>query len=301
MYDTIIIGAGPAGLTAGIYLARGGYKVLILEKEGIGGQIASSPLVENYPGYISVSGAELTGNMFDQVLNLGVDLEIETVIQIKDGKLKKVITEDNEYEARTVIIATGSKYKTLGIPSEEQFLNNGIHFCVSCDGAFYKDKKVAVIGGGNSAITNALYLADISTKVYIVQMLDDLTCEENLKEKILSKKNVEIFYNAEVIQFLGDKDLTGIKIKTKDEEKTIEVDGVFESVGMDAQTEIIKGLVDTDKYNYIISENSETKLPGLFVAGDCRVKEIRQLTTATADGTAAAINAINFLQKSIDK
>jgi len=301
VYDTIIIGAGPAGLTAGIYLARGGYKVLILEKEGIGGQIASSPLVENYPGYISVSGAELTGNMFDQVLNLGVDLEIETVIQIKDGKLKKVITEDNEYEARTVIIATGSKYKTLGIPSEEQFLNNGIHFCVSCDGAFYKRKKVAVIGGGNSAITNALYLADISTKVYIVQMLDDLTCEENLKEKILSKKNVEIFYNGEVIQFLGDKDLTGIKIKTKDEEKTIEVDGVFESVGMDAQTEIIKGLVDTDKYNYIISENSETKLPGLFVAGDCRVKEIRQLTTATADGTAAAINAINFLQKSIDK
>ena len=297
MYDSIIIGAGPAGMTAGIYLARGGYKVLIIEKETIGGQIASSPLVENYPGYTEISGAELTSNMFDQVTNLGVDVEVETVLEIKDGKTKKVITEDNTYEAKTVIVATGSKYRTLGIPTEEKYLRKNIHFCVSCDGAFYKDKIVAVIGGGNSAVTNAVYLADISEKVYIIQMMDKLTCEKYLEEQLLSKKNVEIILGSTVTEFVGEDALDGVKIDTNGKERLIEVDGVFEAIGHEAQTDIIKGLLDTNEANYIKDEEAKTNIEGIFVAGDCRVKNIRQVTTATADGTTAAIAAIQFLQK----
>jgi thioredoxin reductase (NADPH) len=296
MYDTIIIGAGPAGMTAGIYLARGGYKVLILEKETIGGQIASSPLVENYPGYAAISGAELSGNMFDQVINLGVVVEIETVTKIKDGKKKTVIADGHTYEAKTIIVATGAKYRTLGIESEEKFLGNSIHFCVSCDGAFYKDKKVAVIGGGNSAITNALYLADIAKEVYVIQNMEKLSCEQQLEENIHSKKNVQIHLNSRLMDFLGDESLEGIRIKKADKEIDIKVDGVFEAIGHEAQTEVSKSLLEMDVNNYIIGDEGKTNLSGIFVAGDCRSKEIRQLTTAVADGTTAAIAAINYLK-----
>ncbi|HOO68203.1 MAG TPA: FAD-dependent oxidoreductase [Bacilli bacterium] len=293
MYDIIIIGCGPAGMTAAIYALRAGKKVLILEKETIGGQISSSPLVENYPGYISISGSELSNNLYDQVINLGGNIELEEVINIKDSDIKEVITEDNTYKTKAVIIATGSKYRLLGLPNEIDLIGNGIHFCVACDGAFYKDKVVAVIGGGNSAIINALTLSDIFKKVYIVQNLSDLTCEKALQDKIKSKKNVEIFYDSVVKEIIGENELESIII---DSNKKLEINAMFISIGQVPQSEFVKGLVQLNDCKYIVSnEECTTDKEGIFVAGDCRNKTVRQLTTAISDGTVAALKAISYI------
>ena len=296
IYDAIIIGGGPAGMTAGIYLVRAGLKVLILEKETIGGQIATTPFLENYPGLANISGAELADNMYEQVTNLGAEFEIEEVREIIDGKIKKIITEDGEYETKSIIIATGSKYRSLGIETEEKFMGEAIHFCVACDGAFYKDKIVAVIGGGNSAVTNAIELAKTSSKVYLIQDLAELTCEETLINKVNSLSNVEIILNSSIESFNGDESLESITVNSDGKTQDIKVDGVFESVGMDAQTELVKDLVELNSHNYIIGSKGITNKSGIFVAGDCRDKEIRQLTTAVADGTTAALATINFLK-----
>lgn len=296
IYDTIIIGCGPSGMTAAIYLLRAGKKVLILEKESIGGQIASSPSVENYPGYISISGAELSNNLYDQVINLGGEIELEKVINIKDGKTKIVITEDNTYKTKTIIIATGSKYRLLGLPNEIELIGNGIHFCVACDGAFYKNKVVAVIGGGNSAIINALTLSDICKKVYVIQNLDDLTGEKLLGDKLKNKSNVEIYYNAIVKEVIGDDSLKEIKITSKNEKINIKLDGMFISIGQIPQSDFIKDLIKINKLNYIESDNDcKTNIEGIYVSGDVRDKKIRQLTTAVNDGTIAALVAINYI------
>ena len=200
MYDAIIIGAGPSGLTAAIYLLRANKKVLVLEKETIGGQISSSPLVENYPGYISISGSELANNMYDQVINLGGEIELEEVIELKEDQ---VITEDNTYKAKTIIVATGCKPRVLGLENEENLIGNGIHFCVSCDGAFYKDKKVAVIGGGNSAVINAIALSDYCKEVTLIQNLEFLTAEKNLVDQLNKKNNIKVILNKVVESYIG--------------------------------------------------------------------------------------------------
>jgi len=292
MYDTIIIGAGPAGLTAAIYLLRANKKVLLLEKETVGGQIASSPLVENYPGIENISGSDLANNLFTQVLNLGVDFEIEEVKEIT--KDKKVITDSNTYETKSIIIATGSYPRRLGLPNEENLIGKGIHFCVSCDGAFYKGKTVAVIGGGNSAIGNAIALSDIAKKVYVIQNLDELTCEDTLKQKIKEKDNVEVLTSLTVKEYLCKDKLTGIKLSDDSE---IKLDGIFISIGLEPSNEIFKDLIETDKYGYAVSDDGTTNKDGIFIAGDIRQKEVRQLTTATSDGTIAAIKAIKYLNK----
>ena len=293
MYDAIIIGCGPAGMTSAIYLARQNKKVLILEKETIGGQISSSPLVENYPGFIAISGSELSNNMFDQVMNLGVDFELEEVIKIEDGKTKKVITTDNTYETKTVIIATGCKYRLLGLDNEVNLIGNGIHFCVSCDGAFYKDKTVAVIGGGNSAVINALTLSEICKKVYVIQNLEDLTSEKNLADKLRSKDNVEIIVSSVVSKINGEDSLKSIELNNN---KTIKLDGMFISIGMVPQNSFVKDLIKLDKYNYVDSIDCKTNIPGIFVAGDLRTKPFRQVTTAVNDGTIAANLVIDYLK-----
>lgn len=297
MYDIIIIGCGPAGMTAGIYAARANRKVLIIEKETIGGQISSSPLVENYPGYKEISGSELANNMFEQVTALGVNVELDEVKKIEYGKIKKVITLDNEYEAKAVIIATGSRYKLLGLKNEENLIGNGIHFCVSCDGAFFKDKTVAVIGGGNSAVINAITLSDICKKVYVIQIIDKLTAESTLVEKLKEKENVEIILNAKVTELIGEDNLQAIKVKALDDVKEIRLDGMFISIGLTPQSDFVKELLPINKYGYIESNNCVTEKDGIFVAGDCRDKQIRQLTVATSDGTTAALNAIEYLNK----
>ena len=250
MYDVIIIGGGPAGLTAGIYCLRANLKTLILEKETFGGQIASSPLVENYPGFKSITGVELANNLFEQVENLGADIELEEALEIKDGKIKKVITDSNEYETKSIIIATGSKYRLLGLENEESYLGKGISFCTSCDGAFYRNKAVAVIGGGNTAVTNAIYLSNICEKVYLIYRGNKLKCEQKLLEKMKDKENIEVLYNTNVIELDGNSDLDEIKIKDLNEEKTLKIDGMFISIGMDAQTDIAKNILKFNENNY---------------------------------------------------
>lgn len=295
MYDAIVIGAGPAGLTAGIYLARGGAKTLIIEKESIGGQIASSPLVENYPGFKSVSGSELVDTFYEQVVDLGVDIEIGEVKSIENGEIKKVFVDDAVYETKTVIIATGVKHRKLNLEKEEEFIGSGIHFCATCDGPFYKNKVVAVVGGANSAVINAIYLSSLCDKVYLIYRGKDLRCENKLKEKVSNLKNVEILLNSNVTQYLGVDKLERIVVKDLQCKKEIQVDGLFLSIGMDPETSIKLNLNKTDN-DYYDSVDTLTNLPGIFVAGDCRNKNVRQVTTAVSDGTVAAINALNYLQ-----
>ena len=295
MYDSIIIGAGPAGMTAAIYLARANKKVLIIEKETIGGQISSSPLVENYPGYEGISGSVLANNMYNQVDKLGVDIELDEVTDIIPGELHTVKTLDNEFKTRTVIIATGVKYRLLGLENEIELIGNGIHFCVSCDGAFYKGKHVAVIGGGNTGIINALALADMCEKVYLIQDKDKLTGEKILQDKLKQKVNVEIITNSVVSKIIGDDKLEKIIIKNVKKENEIVVDGMFISIGLMPQSDFLKGIIDLDKFNYAVSFDTKTKIDGIFVAGDIRTKPFRQITTAVNDGTTSALYALEYL------
>lgn len=295
MYDVIIVGCGPAGMTSAIYAARSNKKVLILEKETIGGQMASSPLIENYPGFTSISGSELANNMFEQVDSLNVEFELEEVKEIIDGDIKKVVTDDNTYETKSVIIATGSKYRLLGLENEENLIGNGIHFCTACDGIFFKDKVVAIIGGGNSAIINALTMSDICQKVYVIQNLPTLTCEGALENNLKEKNNVEVITNSTVKKIIGDDKLESIIITTNGKDTEITLDGMFISIGLTPQSEFVKNILKTNKFGYIESNNCKTEIPGIFVAGDCRDKAFRQVTISTSDGTVAATEAINYL------
>ena len=293
MYDVIIIGGGPAGITAGIYCQRANLKTIIFEKETIGGQIASSPLVENFPGCKSISGAQLATNFYEQAEELGIPIEIEEVLEIIPGKTNIVKTDFGEYESKVVILATGSKYRLLGLPKEVDYIGKGIAFCTSCDGAFYKGKTIAVLGGGNTAVTNALYMANLCKKVYLIDICDHLICEKTLEEKLRKLPNVEIIQQTGVKELIGDDELTGIKLTN---DKVLDIEGMFISIGMVAQTDLVKDLVKLNPQNYVDSEDCLTNIPGIFVAGDCRSKNIRQLTTAVADGTTAAVNAIKYIE-----
>lgn len=295
MYDVIIVGAGPAGLTAGIYCARANLNTIIFEKENIGGQISSSPLVKNFPGFKSISGAELANNFYEQATELGVPIEIEEVLDIIPGEINKVITDCGEYESKAVIVATGAKYRLLGLPNEENLIGKGISFCTSCDGAFFKDKTVAIIGGANTAVTNAIYMSNVAKKVYLIYRGPKLKCEPILLDS-LKDKDIEIIYNANVKEIIGEDELKKIIIDVNGEKKEIELDGMFISIGMDAQTDFVKELLPLSEQNYILSDDCSTLKSGIFVAGDCRHKNIRQLTTAVSDGAVAASYAIKYLE-----
>jgi thioredoxin reductase (NADPH) len=299
MYDTIIIGSGMAGMTAALYLLRANKKVLVSEQEYIGGQIASSPRVENYPGYKSISGTELTSNLYDQIEELGCSYEFDEVLSIKtEGDYKVVVTDYNTYQGRTVIIATGAKYRRLNLDREEEFIGNGISFCVACDGTFYNDRDVCVIGGGNCALTIALDLVNNTKSVTIIQDLEKLTGEPINVEKILKNPKVNVHYDSKVLGYIIENDeFKGIKILEHGIEKNIPCDGIFVSIGTIANTKPFENLA-MDDYKYIIGNDcNETSEEGIYVAGDCKSKRIRQLTTATSDGTIAAISALNYLKK----
>lgn len=298
MYDVIIVGGGPAGLTAGIYLARAGYKCAIFEKETIGGQIASSPLVENYPGFKKISGSELADNLYEQVDELGVEILIETVTKVYENK---VVTEEGEYTAKAIILATGAKYRTLGLPNEVDLIGSGVHFCVSCDGAFYKNKDVAVIGGSNSACGNAIYLANMCSKVYLIYRGNKLKCDKLLYDKIMNTPNIEVIYDTNLVKYNGEDSLESIDIDTKGNVKTLDVSAVFLAIGLDAATSFASDILDLDESNYFIGNNTKTKYENIFVAGDCVSKNVRQLTTAVNDGTVAAYSVMSYLRSLDDK
>jgi len=300
MYDIIIVGAGPAGLTAAIYARRANKSVLLLDKGAFGGQITFSPKVENFPGFDSISGSELADRLVEQALGQGADVEIEAVVEVKSLADKKVVvTEDgNEYEAKSVILACGARHRHLGLENEEKFIGEGISFCAVCDGAFFKDKTVALIGGGNSALQEAILLSETSKKVYVVQNLDFLTGEPQLQEILRKRENVEIILGTVVDSIKDGDSFSGITVKrVADGVKTeLALDGMFVDIGLVPENEPFANVADLDGWGYIASgEDCTTKTEGVFVAGDCRAKAVRQVTTAAADGTIAAIAACRYI------
>ena len=302
MYDIIVVGGGPAGLTAAIYALRAGRSVLVIEKSGFGGQIALSPKVENIPGTIQISGSEFADHLTDQVMNLGADVELETVTGVEvDGDIKRVKTEEGSvYEAKAVILALGVKHRTLGLPGEEDLIGKGISFCAVCDGAFYAGQNVAMIGGGNSAMQEALLLSDVCKKVTIVQNLPYFTGEQKLAQALEAKENVEVLFSTVVSSYLQEEgNLTGLRLRSEETgaEQTLAVDGAFLAVGLMPENEAFAHLSGLNQYGYFdVDEHCATATPGVYVAGDCRSKTVRQVTTACGDGAIAATNACRYLQ-----
>ena len=293
MKDLIIIGAGCAGLTAALYAARAGKSVLIFEKESIGGQIASSPLIENYPGVPRMSGIEFADHLFSQVTELGVELEIDEVIKIEPQEsVHHVFTSNQKYEAKAVIIATGAKHRTLGLDKEELLTGHGVSYCALCDGAFFKNKRVAVIGGGNTAITEALYLSTYCESVTVIHRRDSFRAEASLMNQAELKSNIFWIKDTIVQELVGEKSLSGLKLlNTKtNSSSSLSVDGLFVAIGHLPQTEAFSNLAPLDQEGFFdIGEDCRTPVPSIYVAGDCRKKNMRQLTTAVADGANASM------------
>lgn len=294
IYDIIIIGAGCAGLTAAVYASRAGKSVLILESDTVGGQISSSPKVENFPSIKEISGAEFSDNLFEQAASFGAQFALEKVTGITDGEIKTIIAGSKKYECRRLIIATGLKHRKLGIQNESDFEGRGISYCAVCDGMFFKDGTVAVAGGGDVALVNALFLANICKKVYVIHRRDEFRAESVKIDEIKSKPNIELLLSSNIVALEGNDFLESITIEyvNSKEQKNIAVDGLFVCIGHVPDNEIFKGLVDLDDDGYIIAgEDCKTNVEGIFAAGDCRVKSLRQLTTASADGSVAAVAA----------
>ncbi len=298
VYDIIVVGAGPAGLTAALYACRANRRVLVLEKGAFGGQITYSPRVENIPGFVSVTGNEFADKLVEQVLEQGADIEPCEVLEIHNGDPKIVVTDSGDYEARAIVIATGAKHRLPGLDREREFIGNGISFCAVCDGAFYEGKTVAVLGGGNSALQEAILLADLAKKVYVVQNLDTLTGEERLRERLYAKGNVEVLLGSLITKLHGDAELSGITVQKTESGDKIElaVDGLFVAIGLVPQNDPFAELIDLNSYGYAdANETCRTKTDGIFVAGDCRQKRTRQVATAVADGAVAALVACDYL------
>lgn len=296
MYDIIIIGAGPAGLTAAIYALRANKKVLIFEAKAYGGQIANANLIENYPGIAKISGYDFATNLYNQVKDLGAEFKIETVVRIDENK--KVYTNNGEYNAKAIIIATGAENRKLNIPKENEYVGKGVSYCATCDGNFYKNKNVAVVGGGNTALEDALYLSDIVKKVYVIHRRDTFRGEDKYLKELKKKENVEFILNSNVVSINGENNVESIEVKNNEEKITnIKVSGLFIAVGQSPKNEIFINVVDLDKLGYIVSlDDVHTKVKGIYVAGDTRVKSLRQLTTAVSDGSIAATTAIKEME-----
>ncbi len=298
MVDIIVVGGGPAGLTAAVYARRAGKSVLVIEKETFGGQITFSPKVENIPGFASVSGNEFAEKLTEQAISQGADFECCEVLGIEDGPVKKVITDDGTFEAKAVIIATGARHRLLGIPDEEKYIGDGISFCAVCDGAFYKDQAVAVIGGGNSAMQEALLLAEQCKKVYVFQNLSGFTGERALADQLVEKENVEIRFETVVDSIIDEGGFRGIRIKDAggSETEEVRVDGMFVAIGLVPQNEPFSSVLGLNKFGYAeADENCASETAGIFVAGDCRSKRIRQVATAASDGAISALAACDYI------
>ena len=299
MYDIAIVGAGPAGLTAALYALRADKKVLVLEKENFGGQITFSPKVENYPSLMQVSGSELSQMLLDQVMAHGADIELAEVKEIKDeGNIKKVITEYGDFEAKAVIIASGSKHRRLGLPKEDVLTGEGVSYCAVCDGAFYAGREVAVIGGGNTALQDAVLLSDICSKVTVIQNLGFCTGEQTLVDKLKAKNNVSFIFNTIVDELEGGDELEALMLENTEtgKQERFPVNGIFVAIGQVPENKPFENVCDLSEQGYInAGETTFTKTPGVFAAGDCRTKNIRQVVTATGDGASAALAACRYV------
>ncbi|MBE7030768.1 MAG: FAD-dependent oxidoreductase [Ruminococcaceae bacterium] len=296
-YDIIVIGGGPAGLTAAIYAGRANKSVLILEKGTFGGQITSSPKVENIPGFLSITGNEFAEKLIEQAVALDAEIECCEVEKILPGDPHTVVTDEGEFSGKTIIIATGTKHRLLGLEREEELIGNGISFCAVCDGAFYEGKTVAVIGGGNSALQEALLLSETCKKVYVIQNLSFLTGEDKLQKLLAEKSNIEVIYGTIVEKLHGESELTGITLSNDNERYDLALDGMFVAIGLLPQNNAFSDVVTLDEHGYIdADENCRTNTERIYVAGDCRKKRIRQVATAAADGAVAALAACSDMQ-----
>lgn len=301
-YDIIIVGAGPAGLTSALYARRAGKTVLLIEKESFGGQIVLSPLVENYPMSEPASGMGLVDKLVSLVMSLGAEVEVDTVVAVKkndDGTIA-VKTEYSDFTARALIIATGLKHKRLGVENEERFIGNGISFCALCDGNFYKNRAVAVIGGGNTAVQDAIYLSKICSRVYLIHRRDRFRAEQHVVDGLAACESVEQVMNSRVIAINGDKHIESITVMNTESngERVLEVSGIFAAVGQEPSNQAFGDLVELDSAGFVVAgESCTTREPNVFVAGDCRTKTVRQLVTAGADGGVAAIAACEYLDR----
>ena len=297
MYDIIIIGAGPAGLTAAIYARRANKKVLVLEAKSYGGQIINANNVENYPGFVSISGFDLATNMYNQAKELGAEIKFETAIHI--DKDKKVTTNKDTYAAKAIILATGAENRKLNIPDEEDYVGKGISYCATCDGNFFKNKIVAVVGGGNTALEDAIYLSNIAKKVYLIHRRDIFRGEARYLSEIKKKDNIELILNSNVTRLIGKNILEKIIVTDKDNNTNeIEINGLFIAIGQSPKNEIFANIIKINDYGYIESDDGvHTNIEGIYVAGDNRVKVLRQLTTAVSDGSIAATTAIKEMRR----
>ena len=301
IYDIVVVGGGPAGLTASLYGLRNGKTTLTIEKSVFGGQIANSPKVENIPGFNSISGDEFGDLMLNQVTAQGGEVLFDNVVKVESNN-DEVITYTEMSEpihSKTVILATGTKHRTLGLANEENFIGKQIHFCAVCDGNFYKNKKVVMIGGGNSAFVEANLLADIVSNLVVLQDMPFFTAEAKLQEQLLSKNNVETHVGTKILEYvIQDNKLVGVKYSENGEEKIVDCDGVFLAVGLVPDNKPFVNVADIDDRGYFIAdETAITKTSNVFVAGDCRTKTLRQVATACSDGANAAIKACEYLRK----
>lgn len=301
MYDIIIIGAGTAGLTAAIYGVRAGKSVLVLEAKTYGGQIINTPKIENYPGIKEISGFEYAKNLYEQAKGLGAEIKFEQVVAIEEQENgKRVKTAKDSYDCRSVILATGAKNRPLSLPREQELIGAGVSYCATCDGMFYRGREVAVVGGGNTALEDAAFLANYCSKVYVIHRRSEFRGEEKLVESLKQKENVKFVLNSRVTALNGAdalESLTVQNVKTE-EEQVLPVSGVFVAIGQMPQNEKFAGMVELDAHGYVkAGENCHTNVEGIFTAGDCRTKEVRQLATAAADGAVAALAACAYLNQ----
>lgn len=295
MYDMVIVGAGTAGLTAAIYGVRAGKQVLLLEANTYGGQIINTPEIENYPGIKHTSGFEFATGLYEQALELGAQIKYEKVKTIEDlGRLKKVVTTQQEYLCNAVILATGAKNRPLGLVHESEWIGAGVSYCATCDGAFYKGKEVAVVGGGNTALEDTLFLSNYCSKVYLVHRRDSFRGEKQLLATLKEKENVSFIFNTNITSLVGTDHLEAVELEEKETKKKtiLPITGLFVAIGQMPDNIAFANVVELNESGYIeAGEACKTKTTGIYAAGDCRTKQIRQLTTAAADGAVAALAA----------